>query len=275
MSDRLSERIRPILFLTDFGYEDEFAGVCGAVIDRIVPDAKVIDLTHGVSPGDIRRGAIALAAAVPYATASVFLAVVDPGVGTERRAVLLSAGGHHLVGPDNGLLWPAAEAAGGVDAAFDISESPVRLERTRRTFHGRDIFSPVAAHLALAADPAGLGTRIEPDSLVRLQLPVARVESGRIVATVLFSDRYGNLTLNIGSGLIDGSFLRPGARVRIEAGPGTASTVVFAAAFGDVPAGDALLYPDSSGSLSLAVNRGDAAGLFGLESDDEVVLSPA
>lgn len=292
--------------MTDFGYEDEFTGVCRAVIDRIAPGTSVIDLTHGIPPGDVRRGAIALAAAIPYSAPSVLLAVVDPGVGTARRAVALSAGDHHLVGPDNGLLWLAAEAAGGVNRAFDISEGPARLEGGRRTFHGRDIFSPVAARLALGDDPAGLGDEIETRSVVRLELPVARIDSGSIEATVLFSDHYGNLILNAGPGLIERSFLRPGVRVRVErvagkagsaagtdAGaaestglPETASDadpessgraieVSFGAAFGEVAAGEALLYPDSSGSLSLAVNRGNAAGRFGFGPDDQLRLTPA
>ncbi len=279
MADRTTGRPRPILFLTDFGYEDEFTGVCRAVIDRVTPEVKVIDLTHGIDPGEIRRGALALAAAVAYSAPAVLLAVVDPGVGTDRRAVALQAGPHHLVGPDNGLLWLAAQAAGGADRAWDISQSPARLEGTRRTFHGRDIFSPVAARLALGEDPDALGAEFDVEGLVRLELPQARVEEDLIEATVLAADRYGNLALNLGSELIAKSFLRPGGKVRIQAGgpagPELADTVTFADAFGEVDAGEALLYPDSSGALSLAVNRGDAAAAFSLGPDDQIQLRPA
>jgi S-adenosylmethionine hydrolase len=275
----LSPELRPVVFLTDFGYEDEFTGVCRAVLERISPGVRVIDLTHGIQPGDLRRGAMALAAAVDYSPPAVFLAVVDPGVGTARRAVALQAGDHFFVGPDNGLLSLAADRAGGVTAGVEISSSPVRLEPTMRTFHGRDIFSPVAAALAAGKPLEELGEKINPGSPVRLELPVAEIGEGLVVATVLARDRYGNLMLNLGPEEIRQSFLAPGQAVVIEAG-GTGSRaashrVVFAAAFGEVEAGEALLYPDSSGSLALAVNRGDAAGTFGLEADDRVRLSPA
>ena len=266
---------RPIVFLTDFGYEDEFAGVCRAVIDRLAPEVRVIDLTHGIGPGDIRHGALALAAAVPYSAPAVWLAVVDPGVGTDRRALAVRAGDHFLVGPDNGLLWPACEAAGGAEAAWDVSQSPARLDSAHMTFHGRDVFSPVAARLARGDEPSGLGSEIEAGSLVRLDLPAARVSGERIEATVLLRDRYGNLALNVSAGQAAASFLRPGAGVRVETAAGREVTVPFAAAFGDVAEGEALLYPDSSGSLALAVNRGDASAVLGLGPDDEVILAPA
>ncbi len=279
MSEAAAGQPLPVIFLTDFGHQDEFTGVCRAVIDRIAPQVKVIDLTHGIEPGEIRQGAMALASATAYSAPAIWLAVVDPGVGTERRAVVLQAGPHHFVGPDNGLLQLAAEAAGGVRRTWDISESPARLHPTRRTFHGRDIFSPVAARLALGEDPEGLGVEIEVDGLVGLELPPARVEQGMIEATVLASDRYGNLYLNVGAGMIDESFLLPGMEVRIggagaaDSGPGRQA--VFAGAFGDVAEGEALLYPDSSGRLSLAVNRGDASAVFGLGPDDRLSLRPA
>ncbi len=279
MSDPVTDRARPVVFLTDFGYEDEFTGVCRIVVNRIAPEACVIDLTHGIEPGDVRRGALALAAAVPYSTPSVWLAVVDPGVGTDRRALVLRAGPHYFVGPDNGLLWPAAQSAGGVGRAWDISRSPARLEGGHRTFDGRDLFSPVAARLAAGEDPEGLGVEIGIDEPVRLELPVARVGDGLIEATVLASDRYGNLALNVGPDLIGRSFLVAGGKVRVEAGnpasPIPGSPLSFVAAFGDVGQDEALLFADSSGSLSLAVNRGDAAAAFGLGPDDQLRLTPA
>jgi hypothetical protein len=265
----------PVVFLTDFGYEDEFTGVCRVVIDRIAPQVRVTDLTHGISPGDVRRGALALAAAIPYSAPAVWLAVVDPGVGTTRRAVAVSAGEHMLVGPDNGLLWPACEAAGGVDRVWDISQSPRKLESPRRTFHGRDIFSPVAACLARGDEPAGIGTEIETGSLTRLELPAAKISGDRIEATVLARDRYGNLVLNLSASQLEGSFLRSGAAVRVETAGGREETVAFAGAFGDVAEGEPLIYPDSSDSLSLAVNRGDASAFFDLAPDDEIGLAPA
>jgi S-adenosylmethionine hydrolase len=297
----MSSSHRPIVFLTDFGLEDEFVGVCRTVIDRVAPEVKVTDLTHGVAPGDIRRGALALAAAVGYAAPSVFLAVVDPGVGTDRRAVALSAGDHFLVGPDNGLLWLAAERAGGVESAVDISNSRARLEPTMRTFHGRDIFSPVAARLAGGEDISGLGEEIGPELLTTLALPVPGIGEGSVTATVLAADRYGNLLLNVGPDDLENSFLKHGMRVSLdqlaideaaavgdrdpgETTPDETTTgsagrglreVPFVAAFGEVEPGEALLYPDSSGALSLAVNRGDASAVFELGPDDRIRLRPA
>jgi S-adenosylmethionine hydrolase len=276
----LSPALRPVVFLTDFGHEDEFTGVCRVVIDRISPGVKVVDLSHGIPPGDIRRGALALAAAVDYAAPSVFLAVVDPGVGTSRRALAISAGSHFFVGPDNGLLWLAAERAGGVSAAFDVSDGPAHLEPLMHTFHGRDIFSPVAARLAAGDSPGSLGEEISPEEVIRIELPVAEVSGDQVAATVLARDRYGNLTLNVGPEQIERSFLAPGAGAFIETDPGagnrdTGMAVRFVSAFGEVDEGEPLLYPDSSGSLALAVNLGDASEVFGLGPDDRVRLSPA
>jgi S-adenosylmethionine hydrolase len=180
-----------------------------------------------------------------------------------------------LVGPDNGLLLPAIEAAGGADCAWEISRSPARLEGTRRTFHGRDVFSPVAARLARGEDASRLGSEIEARSLVSLELPRARIADGRIEATVLAGDRYGNLVLNLVADQVEDSFLRPGARILVSTGGGAEVTVPYVAAFGEVDEGAALIYPDSSGSLALAVNRGDASAEFGIGPDDTIRLTPS
>src|ERR687891_89181 len=171
---------RPITFLSDYGYEDEFAGVCRAVIAGIAPEARVIDLTHAVPRRDVRGGAIALVDSLPYAPAGVHLAVVDPGVGTERRpvAVRVAAEDRVLVGPDNGLLWPAIEEFGGAVETVDVSGSRFRLEPVSATFHGRDLFAPVAAAVALGASLAEAGEAIGPESLTGLVLPPARVVAG-------------------------------------------------------------------------------------------------
>ncbi|MGB0120587.1 MAG: SAM-dependent chlorinase/fluorinase [Solirubrobacterales bacterium] len=268
-------RSRPITFLTDFGVEDEFSGVCRAVIDRFDPEIRVIDVTHGINPGDVRRGALALAALVHYSAPAVHLAVVDPGVGTDRRALALCAGDHFLVGPDNGLLVPAADRLGGADRAFEISESPARLVPTHRTFHGRDIFSPVAAELARGLPPEELGIEIDASSLVTLDFPEPSLDSGLLVAHVLAHDRYGNLALNVGPELILQSFLKDGASVTVEAGGSRIGEMPFGSAFGEVETGSPILFPDSSGSLALAVNGGSAAKKFDLAPDDELLIRPA
>src|SRR3954468_19587194 len=164
-----------ITFLSDYGPGDEYVGVVHGVIARIAPEVRVIDLGHGVPPQDVRTGARRLARALPYVPAGVHLAVVDPGVGGPRRAVALRAGDRWLVGPDNGLLLDAASRFGGVRAAYDVGASPWRLEPVSATFHGRDIFAPVAAHLALGEEPEG---EIDPASLARLER-LAASEGGR------------------------------------------------------------------------------------------------
>jgi S-adenosyl-L-methionine hydrolase (adenosine-forming) len=267
---------RPITFLSDYGADDEFAGACRAVIARVAPEVRVIDLTHGVPRGDVRRGAIALADTLPYAPAGVHLAVVDPGVGTERRpvAVRVAAEDRVLVGPDNGLLWPATEEFGGAVEAIDVSGSRFRLEPVSATFHGRDLFAPVAGALALGASLAEAGEAIGLESLIRLVLPAARVVEEGLIATVLHVDGFGNAALGARSEELEGVRLAPGETLAVEAS-GSAHEVRFGRTFGDVAAGELVLYEDSSRRLALAVNGGSAAEALGVGPGDEVMLRPA
>ncbi|HEX2031999.1 MAG TPA: SAM-dependent chlorinase/fluorinase, partial [Actinomycetota bacterium] len=187
---------RPILFLTDYGLDDEFVGVCHAVMARLAPEARVIDLTHGIPPQDVMAGALALSEAVPHAPPdAVYLGVVDPGVGTERRAVAVAAGGALLVGPDNGLLLLAARALGGVERAVEIDAGRVVSGPVSATFHGRDVFAPAAARLAVSGDLRSLGGGVDPASLVSLEPDEPRVGPGRLTTTVLGIDRFGNVRL--------------------------------------------------------------------------------
>src|SRR5207253_3848790 len=187
-----------ITFLTDFGLEDDFVGTCHGVMKRIAPEVQIIDLTHGVRPGRIQQGALVLADALPYMPAGVHLAVVDPGVGGGRRALALrDAAGRTYVGPDNGLLLPAAERFGGVAEVHELANPAYALEPVSRTFHGRDLFSPASAHLALGLPLAELGPPLDPDALVRLDVPEPEVSRSRIRATVLGVDRFGNVSLNL------------------------------------------------------------------------------
>jgi S-adenosyl-L-methionine hydrolase (adenosine-forming) len=265
---------RPITFLSDYGYADEFAGVCRAVIAGIAPEAPVIDLTHGLARHAVRQGAVVLAHAVPFAPAGVHLAVVDPGVGTERRPVAVRVGDEEriLVGPDNGVLALATERLGGAVEAVDLTTSGFRLEPVTSTFHGRDLFAPVAAHLALGVGLAEAGERIDPESLATVDLPQPRVYPDRIVAHVLYVDGFGNVALNLDHEQLASTFLRLGERIGVAAGT-TKITVPFGRTFGDVGPGQGILYEDSSHGLALAVNRESAAELLGLAPDDEVVLS--
>ena len=201
----------PISFLSDYGLADEFVGVCHAVIATICPDAEVIDITHGIPRHDVRAGALILRGALRYLPAGVVLAVVDPEVGAERRAVAIrAADGQLMVGPDNGLLWLAAELSGGVSEAVDIARSPFRLEPVSATFHGRDIFAPVAARLAAGAALGDCGEPVDAGRLVRLELPRPRLEDGALVTRAVYVDRFGNVALGAEHDELAGSGLKLG-----------------------------------------------------------------
>jgi S-adenosylmethionine hydrolase len=265
----------PITFLSDYGYDDEFAGVCRAVIARIAPDATVIDLTHGIAPHAVHQGAVVLARALAYAPVGVHLAVVDPGVGSERRAVAVEAGdGRLLVGPDNGLLRPAVDRLGGVVRAVDVSATPVRLDPVAATFHGRDIFAPVAAHLANGARLEDLGEAIEPEGIHALELASATVEPGRVVAHAVAVDRFGNVALDLAESDLPAAGIEPEDRFAATA-HGRRLEGTYARAFADVPEGEPLLYRDAADAMALAVNRGSAAERLAVEPGAEVVLTPA
>ena len=267
---------RPITFLSDYGYDDEFAGICRAVIARIAPGAEIVDLTHGIRRHDVRDGALALANALPFAPAGVHLAVVDPGVGTARRpiAVRVADDDRVLVGPDNGLLSLAWERFGGPVEAVDVAASRFRLEPASSTFHGRDLFAPVAARLALGADLAEAGKPVSPELLNALEIPAPRIWPDRIVAHVVRTDRFGNVALNVShEDLADGP-LRLGEQLAVESA-GERVGARFARTFEDVDPGKLMLYEDSTRTLALAVNRGSAADLLRLRRDDEVVLHQA
>jgi S-adenosylmethionine hydrolase len=265
-----------VTLLSDYGTADEFVGVCHGVIVRIAPDARIIDITHGIERHDVRGGALALLNALPYMPPGIHVAVVDPEVGTRRKGVALRLGEDEriLVGPDNGLLWPAAERLGGVLEAVDISASPFRLEPMAATFHGRDVFAPVAAHLARGASLADAGEAIDAGSLVRLAVPEPVIQADRVLAHVVSLDRFGNAALDLADRHLPETGLRLGRQLTIEAG-GAAHDAVFTLTFADVPDGGLILYENSNGSLAVAVNRGDAARDLRLEPGTEVVLRPA
>ncbi len=262
-----------VSLLTDYGRDDDFVGVCHGVIASIAPDARIIDLTHGIPRGAVRQGALAMRNTLPYIPAGVHVAVVDPQVGTERRAVALRCGdGRMLVGPDNGLLSLAWEGAGGVELAVDVTRSPHRLEPVSATFHGRDVFAPVAAHLAAGAEPADAGEPLDPQTLARIELPEPRTEEdGTLTAHALAADRFGNVALDLSHDALAGTGLTLGGEVEIEAGDNP-HLATYAVTFADVPAGDLILYEDAYRMLAVAINRGDARATLGVEPDDEVRL---
>lgn len=254
-----------ITFLSDYGYRDEFVGVCHGVIASRCPQARIIDITHGIALGDIRAGALALRAALPYMPAGVHLAVVDPGVGGSRRAIALQTaqGPRFLVGPDNGLLGLAgAELFGGIAAAYDLGEGPEALRPGCATFAGRDVFAPVAGALAAGVPITDLGQEIARDGLVGLELPVAEVDGDLLIVPVLSIDGYGNVALadvDLGSA----------SALLVESG-GRESEVAVGSTFGDVPAGELVAYLDSRGARAIALNGGSAAERLGLAVGDVV-----
>jgi len=268
--------VRPVTFLSDYGTAGEFVGVVHAVIASIAPDARVIDLAHGVPRHDVRAAALTLARTLPFAPAGVHLAVVDPGVGSERRAVALRTVEEDrlLVGPDNGLLMPAAERFGGVAEAVEISASPWRLEPVSATFHGRDVFAPVAARLAAGAPLAAAGAPLDLAGLVRPDLPRPRPAGGGLVAVVAAVDAFGNVELLAGREDLPAALSALGSAVVVSAGERRAAATV-ARTFADVPAGAAILYEDSSRALAVAINAGDAAAALGVRPGDEVRVAPA
>jgi S-adenosylmethionine hydrolase len=268
----LAPMARVITFLSDYGHDDDFVGVCNGVIARIAPEARTLDVTHGIPRHDVRSGALVLRRALPYFPAGVHIAVVDPEVGAERRAVALRTAEDDriLVGPDNGLLLPAAKRFGGVAEAVEVSRSKHRLEPTAATFHGRDLFAPVGAHLANDEPLAEAGEPIEADSLVELTMPEARSENGALVAHAVAFDRFGNVMLDIEHDSVGDHGLRLGHPVSVNDEEGH-----YATTFADVPSGRLLLYEDSYRWLALAVNRGSAAEMLGLRLDDEVRIKPA
>jgi S-adenosylmethionine hydrolase len=270
---------RVITFLSDYGLEDDFAGVCHGVIATICPDARVIDITHGVSRHDVQGGALMLRSAIHYMPVGVHLAVVDPDVGARRRAVALrTADDRVFVGPDNGLLSLAAEASGGVVEAVEIAGSRWRLEPVSATFHGRDIFAPVAAHLAAGESLVDGGDPCDPDALISLELPRPRHEDGSLRAHAIYVDRFGNVQLNIGHdhliGSEDGLGIGFGDMVDLEAGSHGRHRAHYVRTFADVETGGLLVYEDADHRLAVAVSHGSAAERLGLASGDELWIRP-
>ena len=271
-------RYETISFLSDYGLADEFVGVVKAVVRSIAPAVTVIDITHEIPAHDVRAGALTLARTVQYLPPGVVLAVVDPGVGTDRRAVAVevgpSTGGEEpagvLVGPDNGLLAAAVAMAGGARQAVALTNADYQLPAPGATFSGRDVFAPAAAHLCNGVALAELGDPVDPLSLLPGTLPLSRMEEGRVVGQVLWVDRFGNAQLNVDpdevAELGERLSLRHGEDVR---------TVSRAAAYADLKPGQVGLVVDSYGLLSVALDRRSAADELRLVPGDEVTLGEA
>jgi hypothetical protein len=265
---------RPLItLLTDFGLEDDFVGVCHGVIAGIAPDARVLDITHGIDPQHVLQGAIALERALRYMPAGVHLAVVDPGVGSGRRGVAVrTRDGRFFVGPDNGVLMLAADAAG-VDAARELTNPAYRLHDVSRTFHARDVFSPAAAHLAAGVAFEELGADVDPATLVRLEIPSPDIGRTQIDATVLTVDRFGNFALNLRGEHLEAIGLAAGQRAELRLALDRYYALV-AETFADAPVGELIVYEDSYGAIAVAISGGNAAALTNARPGDSLRIAP-
>ena len=261
-------------FLTDYGLDDGFVAACHGVAARIAPHAAIIDVTHLVPPGDVRRGAAVLAQTVPYLPPAVHVAVVDPGVGTARRGVAVAAGDSVFIGPDNGLLSWAVTASGGAARAFSLTNSELWLANVTATFHGRDIFMPVAAHLAGGTELTATGAEIDVADLVTLPAPERLIRDSVAEGEVLTVDRFGNVQLTITASDAAQIGLKPGATAHIRSGRHRL-TIPYRDMFAAVAPGELVSYTDSAGLVAVAVNGGNAAQRLVLAPGARVTMAAA
>ncbi|MGZ4104894.1 MAG: SAM hydrolase/SAM-dependent halogenase family protein [Actinomycetota bacterium] len=264
---------RFITFLSDYGLEDEFVGVCRGVVKRFAPEVEILDIAHGIPPQDVAAGATVLAQAVGYMPLAVHLAIVDPGVGTPRRAVVIGTkSGPPLIGPDNGVLSLAADALGGATHAFAITNDALFLETPSRTFHGRDIFAPVAARLALGMSPEEVGPPVAVADLVHIDIPPAKVDDDHIHSRVVQIDHFGNLQLNMGRQELEGIGVLLGDTIEVRVG-GRSFKAPYSQAFSEVQKGRLILLEDSHRHLMVAVNMGNARDVLEARRGDPVIVA--
>jgi S-adenosylmethionine hydrolase len=277
------ERSHPFVsLLSDWGARDPSAAICRAVVLGIAPEALIVDITHEVDKYNVRHGALMLWCALPFMPVGAHMAVVDPGVGTARRPIALeTARGDYLVGPDNGLLLPAAERLGGVVRGHLIDTVEYRLPVVSSTFHGRDLFAPAAAHLALGVPLESIGPPVDVDGLTGIDWPPVTVRADELETSVIYRDTFGNLKLaGLTADLLDAlEGIAHGDHVQVTLVHGDerrAVEMTWAPTFGEVELGGHVLYEDSYGRLCIAQNRGNAAQALGLaEGDGVLVTRPA
>ncbi|MFD1939147.1 MULTISPECIES: SAM hydrolase/SAM-dependent halogenase family protein [Nonomuraea] len=260
-----------ITLLTDYGLEDGYVAACHGVIARIAPQVRVIDVCHLVPSGDVRRGAAILAQTVPYLPEGIHVGIVDPGAGGARRAVAVEAGGRIYIGPDNGLLSWAITTSGGATAAYEITNRDLFLTPVSPTFHGRDLFSPVAARLSTGRKLSDVGPEIPLDRLASLPSPVTHVREGAVEGEVVSVDRFGNTQLSIAADDLAAVGVRVGDTLGVWMGRRQLS-LPYRESFAAVPPGELVAFTDSAGLIALAVNSGDAAQRLGLPPGAHVRL---
>jgi len=262
-----------VSFLSDYGHADEFVGVCKAVMLGLAPDLTIVDISHEVPPHDVRSAALTLVRAVQYLPDGLVLAVVDPGVGTDRRAVAIETESGILLGPDNGLLAPAVAMIGGATRAVSLTNEEYHLAAPGPTFAGRDVLAPAAGFLASGVDIGELGDEVDPVSLTPGLVPLPNVEAGALVGEVWWVDRFGNCQLNIDPDELGTSGTGEGARVEVHAG-GEIRAARWVHTYADAKPSELVLLVDSYGLLALALDRRSAAAELGLRAGSPVTLVP-
>lgn len=265
---------KPIVLLTDFGYRDPYVGVMKGVIKRINPGAEIIDLTHGVRRQDVLEAAVILLVSAPYfGKGTIFVCVVDPGVGSERKALLIETRNYYLIGPDNGCLSLLAKRDG-VKAVYDISNSKFRLPRISGTFHGRDLFAPIAAWLSLGIEPRVLGTQLGRNEFIKIEIPKPSLKENEIVGTIIYVDVFGNAMTNIHEALLEKLGWKIGTKLRItNQSTNEDFTCQYVKSFSHVKEGKPACYINSWGYLEIAVFMGNASETFNLNPRTPIKIS--
>jgi S-adenosyl-L-methionine hydrolase (adenosine-forming) len=261
-----------VTFLSDYGLDDHLVGVCKGVIARIAPHVRIIDVCHQVRPQDVALGGEMLAEAWPYLPAGVHLALVDPFASTHARGIAVRcADGSVVVAPDNGLASRAWDGAGGVLEAYEVADPRWWAPSPSRSFRGRDVFAPVAAHLASGVAIAEVGPRLDPDSLVRARVSEPRVHGDHVHGEIRMIDHFGNLALNLRRSDLEAAGIQLGDLVELRCG-GRTFEVPFTLSFGDVAVGRTVVCEDSFRAITVAVNSGRADRTLRTSSGGPVVL---
>lgn len=273
MDDGASARFRWVTFLSDYGLDDVFVGVCKGVMAQRAPFLRILDICHLVEPQDVRQGATVFASAMPYLPPAVHLALVDPMQESPARGVVVeSASGSVLVGPDNGVLSLAWQSLGGVQAAYEMTNDDLWLPKHSRTFRGRDVFAPVAAAIATGEALTSIGPSIEASSLTRIRLRKATIDDDHVHGEVYNVDHFGNLSLNVARADLEAAGMSLGDTVELRCS-GRTMTVPFRLMYGEVPPGRLALCEDSFRAVMIAVNLGSAAKTLRLGRGDPVVVA--
>ena len=262
-----------VTFLSDYGHDDVFVGVCKGVIAQIAPQVRIIDICHLIAPQDVEAGAHSLNAAMPFLPIGVHLAMVDPQHAEPARGIAVETGdGSVFVGPDNGLMSYAWESRGGIRRAVEIANRELWLEHLHATFRGRDVFAPVAGHLAAGRSLDDVGPKIKESELCRLELRSATVDDDHVHAEIRAVDHFGNVSLNLARADLEAAGITLGDDVELRCN-GRTMTVPFTHSFGEVATGRLTLCEDSFRAIQLAVNAGRANQELRVTRGDPIVIS--